>query len=332
MQRRGMIALGLLALALGASALGVASGASAEPSPPSRWVTVSVATLWVRPGLARSVDSPELASPADPGLWVKRMTITQKRWLVGKLETQVLYGEKVLLLGTSGKWSRIAVPSQSTPRSSRGYPGWVPSAQLGAKAPVSAAQVAIVKQPTATLWQTPSWRAPVAVLSYGTTLPAVSSTSTSVEVVTLEGRHRYLRCGAVNLHASGSPWPKPTAAMVVAEARRFLGLPYLWAGTSGFGFDCSGFTYAVFRQLGLLLPRDAGAQFAKGAKVASLSALRLGDLIFFHNTSGQIHHVGMYIGDGKMIHSPGTGLEVMISSLSQSAYASEFAGGRRYVP
>ena len=81
------------------------AAADAAARPPARWVRVSVATLWVRPDEARSVDAPACAVPADPRAWLARLTITQKRWLVGRLETQALYGAKVYLLGTSGAWS-----------------------------------------------------------------------------------------------------------------------------------------------------------------------------------------------------------------------------------
>ena len=102
------------------------------PPPPSRWIDVSVATLWVEPRLARPVDAPAVAAAADPRAWVAAMSTAQKRWLVGKLETQALYGTRVTLLATSGAWSKVVVPGQPTPRDARGYPGWVPTRQLTA--------------------------------------------------------------------------------------------------------------------------------------------------------------------------------------------------------
>lgn len=131
----------------------VACAALADPAaaspPPSRWIAVSVATLWTQPGIARGVDAPSLGDPAHPRAWVKGMSVEQKRWLVGKLETQVLYGTKVYLLGTSGSWSKIAVPSQPTPRDSRGYPGWVPTTQLTEAAPLNTSSVAVTRRCTA---------------------------------------------------------------------------------------------------------------------------------------------------------------------------------------
>jgi len=169
------------------------------------------------------------------------------------------------------------------------------------------------------------------LLSYGTRLPAVAWSTTSVEVVLLDGRHVWLRRAVVALHKPGAPWPRLTGTALVAQARQFLGLQYLWAGTSGFGFDCSGLTHSVMRALGTTIPRDADAQAARGTRIASRVALHPGDLVFFRSAAGTIHHVGMYVGGGRMIHALATGQAVRITSLSVEPYASEFAGGRRFV-
>ena len=168
-------------------------------------------------------------------------------------------------------------------------------------------------------------------LSYGTRLPAVAWTPTSVEIAMLDGRRLYVKRSAVALRSRGAPWPRVTGAQLVTEARRFLGLQYLWGGTSGFGFDCSGLTCLVYQALGVIIPRDATPQFNDGVKVARAS-LRAGDLVFFRGSSGDIHHVGMYVGGGRLIHSPATGRPVTLDSLSAEPYSGEFAGGRRYVP
>ena len=293
-------------------------------------MAVSVATLWVEPGVARPVDAPACANPADPAGWVAAMTTAQKRWLVGRLETQALYGTRVYLLDTSGEWAKIAVPSQPTPRNSWGYPGWVPTRQLTDVAPEPGLRTAIVKSRTAWLWKTPELSGRVLQLSYDTRLQAVAWTPTSVEVLTLDGRHLYVRRSVVALHTPGTAWPKVTGARLVKEARRFLRLQYLWAGTAGYGFDCSGFTYAVHHALNKTIQRDAGPQGARGERIATRAALRPGDLVFFRDSSGRIHHVGMYVGDGRMVHAPHTGAAVATVSIYREPYFSEFAGGRRY--
>jgi len=309
----------------------VAAASATTAAAPSRWIAVSVATLWVRPGLVRPVDAPAVAAPSDPRAWIAGMTTAQKRWLVGRLETQALYGTRVTLLATSGSWSKVAVPGQPTPRNSRGYPGWVPTRQLTAVRPQTGQGLAVVRRPTLWAWQTPSLTGRVLELSYGTRLPAVSWTPSSVQIAMLDGRHLYLKRSAVALRRRTSAVTPPTGAQLASSARRFLGLQYLWAGTSGFGFDCSGFTSLVYQALGITIPRDAAPQAAEGVKVARTS-LRAGDLVFFRGASGLIHHVGMYVGDGRMIHAPATGLPVSVVSLSEEPYSREFAGGRRYAP
>jgi cell wall-associated NlpC family hydrolase len=304
----------------------------AAAAPPPRWVDVSVATLWTQPGTARAIDKPSLSDPAHPGAWVDSMTVEQKRWLVGRLETQALYGTKVYLLQTKGSWSKIAVPSQPTPRNRLGYPGWVPTTQLTTAAPPTADHVAVVRRRTAWLWASPSWTGKIMLLSYGTRLRVASFNDSAVEVVLLDGRHAYTRRSVAALHAVTSASPKLTGDALVREAKRFLGLQYLWAGTSGFGCDCSGLTYRVFQALGKTLPRDAGAQSRRGVRIAARSSLRRGDLVFFRSSSGVIHHVGMYVGNGRMIHAPRTGAAVQITPLQTAPYASEFAGGRRFTP
>ena len=116
------------------------------------------------------------------------------------------------------------------------------------------------------------------------------------------------------------------------QAHRFIGRPYIWAGASGFCLDCSGFTHLVYRALGVTIPRDAGDQAKVGRRIATRSALRPGDLVFFRASTGAIHHVGLYVGDGRMIHAPSTGSSVRIVSLANEPYRSEFAGGRRLTP
>ncbi len=323
------MALALVALA------SLAVLAAAEPSgarPAARWVRVSVATLWVGPGEARSLDAPACAYPADPRAWLAGMTTAQKRWLVGRLETQALYGAKVYVLGESGAWTRVAVAGQPTPRNTWGYPGWVPTRQLTARAPAAGRRTAVVRRPRVWLYGSAALQGRVLELSYGTRLPVVSVTAGAVEVARPGGGSAWLRRAAVALHDDGAAWPALSGARLVAEARRFLGLPYLWAGTSGFGYDCSGFTHSVYKALGTTIPRDADDQMTVGRRVARRGALRPGDLVFFRNAAGLVHHVGMYVGDGRMIHAPSTGSAVSIVSLGSQPYAGEFAGGRRLTP
>jgi cell wall-associated NlpC family hydrolase len=95
------------------------------------------------------------------------------------------------------------------------------------------------------------------------------------------------------------------------------------------GFDCSGFVHYVFAQvLGLDLPSDSASQYASGAKVARAD-LQAGDLVFFHTRGKHVSHVGIYLGDGRLIHAPTTGERVKVSTLSESYWSRRFAGARR---
>lgn len=103
-----------------------------------------------------------------------------------------------------------------------------------------------------------------------------------------------------------------SAQAVLNYAYKFIGTPYVWGGSTPRGFDCSGFTSYVFRNFGINLPRVSRSQATVGRKV-SYSDLQPGDLVFFG--SGSISHVGIYIGNGNMVHSPRPGKRVEISTM-----------------
>ncbi|MDQ1602177.1 MAG: gamma-D-glutamyl-L-lysine dipeptidyl-peptidase [Actinomycetota bacterium] len=331
---RPALLLAAVLVASGQPALAPSEAAAVEP--PVRHIAVSVATLWVQPGIARPVDKPSLTNPAHPGAWVADMTVTQKKWLFGRLETQAHYGAKVYVLATSGTWSKVAVAGQRTPRNTLGYPGWLPTVQLTSNVPASTGTTAVVRSRTAWVWRGPTGigtaDGKVMRVSYDTRFPVVRSTSTYVVVRMLGGSERAVKRSDVLLHTTGSGWDA-TRARLRVEAHKMLGLQYLWAGVSGFGYDCSGFTYSVYDMLGIRLRRDASAQARHGTPVAR-SDLRVGDLVFFTNSSGAVVHVAMYDGwhNGvrSVIESPGSGSPVRITPLSHWPL-SRYAGARRYL-
>jgi cell wall-associated NlpC family hydrolase len=115
----------------------------------------------------------------------------------------------------------------------------------------------------------------------------------------------------------------------VALAYQFLGVPYVWGGATPAGFDCSGLTMYVYRQLGIKLGHYTGFQYYEGRRVPR-DQLEPGDLVFFHaNSLGVPQHEGMYVGGGAFIHAPHTGDVVRISSLFDTRYALSYIGAVR---
>ncbi len=118
---------------------------------------------------------------------------------------------------------------------------------------------------------------------------------------------------------------------VVEIAKRYLGTPYVYGGSSPSGFDCSGFTSYVYAQMGYSINRTANAQLANGTPV-SKDQLKPGDLVLFKRSgSSTVHHVGIYVGGGQMIHSPNTGSVVRYESIASGYYNDCYYAGRRIV-
>ena len=110
----------------------------------------------------------------------------------------------------------------------------------------------------------------------------------------------------------------------------FLGVPYRRGGNSAeSGFDCSGFVKAIYEQtIGLVLPRSA-AQQAAATQTIDKSELRPGDLVFFNTMRRAFSHVGIYVGNGKFIHSPKPGAEVRVEDMGLAYWARRYDGARR---
>ena len=120
------------------------------------------------------------------------------------------------------------------------------------------------------------------------------------------------------------------ASELVVDAMGFLGVPYKRGGnTAETGFDCSGFVRALYEQsVGLLLPRRAEQQAAATQRIDK-TELQPGDLVFFNTLQRAFSHVGIYVGEGKFIHSPKPGAQVRVESMGVSYWSSRFDGARR---
>ncbi len=211
--------------------------------------------------------------------------------------SQAIFGVNVGVLERTPGWARIRTPDD--------YTGWVPErAVLPAPRYAVSGRVAQVDSLFAHLYREPdvTRQRPLLTVPYETRLEVAAEPPDDrrwFQVRLPDGRLAWMQRGDVLFN------PAPLAIReTVMLARRFLGLPYTWGGTSSFGFDCSGFTQMLMRRRGILMPRDADPQSRwKGLAAVDRDGLIPGDLLFFGNPGGKITHTGMYIGGGEFIHA-----------------------------
>jgi cell wall-associated NlpC family hydrolase len=143
---------------------------------------------------------------------------------------------------------------------------------------------------------------PTSGTDFSAALDGVTTTGTTATGTTAAGDTAYTG----DIAASGNA--------VVTEARKYLGVPYVWGGTSAQGLDCSGLVQLVYKNLGYDLPRLSADQAKSGTAVAGLADAKPGDLLAWDNSSRNngADHIAIYVGDGKMIEAPRTGLDVRI--------------------
>lgn len=175
-------------------------------------------------------------------------------------------------------------------------------------------------------------------LKNGTAI-TVLSTSNGWSKVSYAGKAGYISADYLVTASSGTAIsPSNTAASVSISAKRqsvlnyaaqFLGVPYVYGGSTPSGFDCSGFTSYVFKNTVGSIPRVAQAQYDATTRV-SRDDLLPGDLVFFGSSTSSISHVGIYVGSNQFIHAPSTGDVVKYSSLTGS-YATRYQGAGRVI-
>ena len=248
------------------------------------------------------------------------MSTAARRGLVGRVETQALYGDRLTVTAVRGTWLRVVAPGQPTHRDSRGYPGWLPARQVTTLAPISATSTATVIRPTA--WLRSSSGARILEVGFGTRLPVVSRTSSLVTVTTPTHRRLAVLATDVVVRLRTAAALARTASSVLASARELIGRPYLWGGRSGFALDCSGLTSLVYAVHGVVIPRDADDQALAG-RAASLRALRPADLVFFRS-NGAVVHVGFFVSPGRMLDAPYSGALVRLDPIRSPASARRF--------
>jgi cell wall-associated NlpC family hydrolase len=238
--------------------------------------------------------------------------------------SQAIYGTNVEILEERKNWARVRTPD--------GYAGWIHRPALakterryadsGSFVEVVSLFANVYREASATKHK------PVMTLPFETRLEVGDLTPEKrwVEVRLIGGQKGWVQAGDVNT----SP-QRMSIAETIELSRMFLGLPYLWGGTSTFGYDCSGFTQMLCRRRGIALPRDAHQQAAwSGVSEVAKSALRAGDLLYFGASPEKITHTGMYIGNGEFINATLHERPVVqICKLSDPYWTKIFVAARR---
>ena len=302
-------------------------------------IAVTVAGVWTSPEAPRAIDAPALDNPALLEHWLAaldddtRLALCKEK----RLATQALLDTPVEVLerhrdSQGNDWCRVVIPSQPSSLDPRGYPGWIPAAQLAeGDGCLAGTEAVTVVTPVAWLQELPRGRS--LKLSFLTRLRLahpVAKDANRVWVESALGRG-WLPRNCVHLPDERFP---ATAATLERLGRRFDGLRYLWAGNSSFGYDCSGLVHSLFAAIGIALPRDASDQVETGQPV-ELGERRPGDLLFFEkpDDTGRlvVDHVALYLGEDRMLHSPTNNARIECRRLGGSRYAEQLCAVRRYL-
>ncbi|AIY06341.1 NLP/P60 family protein [Planococcus sp. PAMC 21323] len=298
------------------------------------WVcNVPVGTVWTAPEKVRPVDAQGLAEHPNMNNWLQSMSWEDKQDLISsnRIQTQLLYGEPVLIEEVVDDWAKIVALWQPCQKDERGYPGWVHVSQLKEVGNLTELGYARVVQNKAQLW-TENFK-PLKVVPFNTMLP-VKEVGDFIRLQTPDG-DALIMTDAVEIVSAYNQSPNGSGLDIANLGAKFLDLPYLWAGMSSYGFDCSGLTYNLMKANGIIISRDAVDQVLDGNRVDpwSVDSWHIGDLLFFAHEEGKgkIHHVGVYYGNGLMLHAPKPGKSVEIIELARTKHEVELCAVRRFV-
>jgi gamma-D-glutamyl-L-lysine dipeptidyl-peptidase len=273
-------------------------------------ITVPVTSVWTSPDAPRPVDSAVVAAIPDIPRWLALLDNTLRLDLIGRMVTQALFGEPVVVVDERDGWAEVRLPWQPTRSDPVGYPGWLPLAHLSP--PVSSRnQTTMVhnRLTVATAVDRSSDREPI-VFSMGSALTVLDVVEGDAVVDTPWGRYRVPIAGTATAHFG-------------LVARVLLGVAYLWGGLSGWGVDCSGLVHLANRVVGRTEPRDASDLFEKFGPLRCAAAAQ--DLVFFRypEPPQRIHHVGIAVDEHTMLHAPKTGRVVELLPIATHPYGDE---------
>jgi len=208
--------------------------------------------------------------------------------------SQAIYATTVTIVEERDGFAKIKTPDD--------YPGWASLAGLrkGESYAVSG-RIATVESLFAHLYRGASvtQQAPLLTVPFETRLEVVSEAPRWLRVRLPDDQPAWIQSGDVTFDLKPLSVPE-----LAALAKRFLGLPYTWGGTSSFGYDCSGFTQMLCRRGGRMIPRDADQQAAwDGMQKVDAKDVQPGDLLYFGSSLDKITHTGFYLGSGMFIHA-----------------------------
>ena len=272
-------------------------------------VGVGVSTMWESPQAVRPCDGLANGREARVAEWVSGLTDQERRGLLGRTVTQLLLGEEVLVVGEQREgWVRVVALEQACPsQDPRGYPGWLPVAHLVPHdLPGPAAEARLVVDALRTpLLERPSGRVVTEVV-VGTRLVQATEAHGQHLPVWVPGRVEPVWVGrAAVAPVDAEP---ASAERILRLARRFVGVPYVWGGISPLGVDCSGLIYVAHRRFGASVPRDADDQARDCRPLCEDEAAVASEglLAFFTGDDGQVDHVGLLDGPGRLLHASGS--------------------------
>jgi len=214
--------------------------------------------------------------------------------------SQAIYGAQITILEEQEGWAKVETPDQ--------YTGWMAASAFrvlreSETGYARSGRVARVESLFANLYREPNvtGHEPLLTVPFETRLEVTAEPKDDggrwIRVGLADGRLAWVARGDVSFDA-----PRLAIGDLPAFSKRFLGLPYLWGGTSTFGYDCSGFAQMLYRRLGVLMPRDAQPQADwNGLSAVDRKDLRPADLLYFGSSDHHITHTGMYLGSGEFI-------------------------------